>query len=506
MAKDTATDLPVISYQELQRHTTKESCWLLIHGRVYDLTSFLSEHPGGQRIILKEAGRDATAAFAEVHSEDVIARTLSPRLCIGVVDKKTMTNEDVASAPATPDELFEQAEKILPLSQIVNLYDFELKARATMKPSAWAYYSSGSDDEMCLRENSDVYSRVYFIPRILVDVSHIDFRTTILGFPSAAPFYMTATALGRLGHPEGEVSLTRAAGAEGIIHMLPTLSSCSLDEMTDARMDGQTQFFQLYVNRDRDVTRRIIQQAEAKGCKALFITVDAPTLGHREKDMRTKFVDEPPTEMKGKAVKRDQGAARAIGSFIDPGLSWKDLAWFRSVTSLPLVLKGVQSAADAVLAAQIGVAGIVLSNHGGRQLETARSGLEILPDVVAALDGYYATRPPPGPRIEVFVDGGVRRATDIIKALALGAKAVGIGRPFLYANHGYGQRGVEKAIQVLKDELQSVMMLLGAPDIKAIVRDMVDASNLKMHVGPPVINSIAQRVYEPLPIPKLSKL
>ncbi|KAI8586197.1 cytochrome b2 [Geranomyces variabilis] len=496
----------LVSYQELQRHNSKDSCWLLIHGKVYDLTSFLSEHPGGQRIILNQAGRDATAAFAEVHSEDVIARTLSPNLCVGVMDKNTMKGV-AAPAVATPAQLFEQAEKIQPLNQIINLYDFELLARKRMARPGWNYYSSGSDDEMCLRENSDVYSRVWLIPRVMVDVSRIDFRTTILGFPSAAPFYMTATALGRLGHPEGEVSLTRAAGAEGIIHMLPTLSSCSLDEMTGARVEGQTQFFQLYVNRDRDVTRRIIKQAEERGCKALFITVDAPTLGHREKDMRTKFVDEPPTEMKGKAVKRDQGAARAIGSFIDPGLSWKDLAWFRSVTSLPLVLKGVQCAADAVLAARHGVAGIVLSNHGGRQLETARSGLEILPDVVAALDAYYATeKPPSGRRLEVFIDGGVRRATDIVKALALGAKAVGIGRPFLYANHGYGQRGVEKAIQLLKDELHSVMMLLGAPDIEAIVRDMVDAGSLKMHVGPPVINSLAQRVYEPLPLPGLSKL
>ncbi|KAI8922317.1 cytochrome b2 [Powellomyces hirtus] len=496
----------LVSYQEVQRHSTQDDCWMIIHGKVYDLTRFLPEHPGGKRVLLNQAGMDGTEAFQEIHSEDVIARTLPADAFVGILDQKTFTGK-AHKQQATPEELLKKAEKMMPLSQVINLYDFEFMAKKTMKPEAWNYYSSGSDDEMTLRENCNAFQRVWLVPRVMVDVSQIDFRTTILGYPCEAPFYMTATALGRLGHPEGEVALTRAAGQHGIIHMLPTLSSCSLDEMTAARMPEQTQFFQLYVNRDRATTARIIKQAEARGCKALFITVDAPTLGNREKDMRTKFTDEPPTEMKGEDVQRNRGAARAIGSFIDPGLSWKDIPWFRSTTCLPLVLKGIQCAADAVLAAQHGIEGIVLSNHGGRQLETARSGLEILPDVMRALDAHYKTHPSPSkPRMEVYIDGGVRRATDIVKALALGARAVGIGRPFLYAMGGYGQKGVEKAMQVLKDELHSVMQLMGAPTLKDITADMVDVSSLGLHTGAPIRNYLAEKVYEPLKPPELSKL
>ncbi|TPX56710.1 hypothetical protein PhCBS80983_g04312 [Powellomyces hirtus] len=192
-----------------------------------------------------------------------------------------------------------------------------------MKPAAWNYYSSGSDDEISLRENSNAYARVWLIPRVLVDVSRIDFSTTILGHPSSAPFYMTATALGRLGHPDGELALTRAAGNHGVIHMLPSLSSCSLDEMTGARCEGQTQFLQLYVNRDRETTRRMIKQAEEKGCKALFITADAPPVAkrvrskHRRSSGSVKITGRPPLERQCKDYRK--AAARAAVQRLQEG-------------------------------------------------------------------------------------------------------------------------------------------------------------------------------------------
>jgi L-lactate dehydrogenase (cytochrome) len=296
-----------------------------------------------------------------------------------------------------------------------------------------------------MRENHTAFHKIWFRPRILVDVERIDTSTTMLGTPVSIPFYVTATALGKLGNPEGEVILTRGAHKHNVIQMIPTLASCSFDEICDAAQDGQVQWLQLYVNKNRDITKRIVEHAEKRGVKGLFITVDAPQLGRREKDMRSKFDDTGSNvqSTSGDNVDRSQGAARAISSFIDPSLSWKDIPWFRSITKMPIILKGVQRVEDVLKAIEAGVQGVVLSNHGGRQLDTAPSGIEILAEVMPVLrqNGLQD-------KIEIFIDGGIRRATDIIKALCLGAKGVGIGRPFLYAMSAYGLPGVDRAMQV----------------------------------------------------------
>lgn len=269
----------------------------------------------------------------------------------------------------------------------------------------------------------------------------------MLGTPVSIPFYVTATALGKLGNPEGEVVLTRGAHKHNVIQMIPTLASCSFDEIVDAAADGQVQWLQLYVNKNREITKRIVEHAEKRGCKGLFITVDAPQLGRREKDMRSKF-DDVGSNVQSSSndnVDRSQGAARAISSFIDPSLSWKDIAWFQSITKMPIILKGVQCVEDVLRAVEYGVQGVVLSNHGGRQLDFARSGVEVLAEVMPILRERGWEK-----KIEVYIDGGIRRATDIIKALCLGAKGVGIGRPFLYAMSAYGLAGVDRAMQLLK--------------------------------------------------------
>ena len=354
-------------------------------------------------------------------------------------------------------------DEIPPMEMCLNLYDFEVRpwfktykvleahfvrlfqvvAKRVLKPTAWAYYSSGADDEVTMRENNSAFGRIWFRPRILRDVSKIDYSTSILGHKCSMPFYITATALGKLGHPDGEKNLTIAAGKENIIQMIPTLASCSMDELIDARVhEDQVQFFQLYVNSKRAVTEKIVRKAEERGVKALFITVDAPQLGRREKDMRMKFDDigsQVQNDNKDN-VDRSQGAARAISSFIDPSLSWDDLNWFKSITRMPIILKGVQTWEDAVKAAELGLNGVVLSNHGGRQLDFARSGIEVLGEVIPQLKkrGLF-----PNPMFQIFVDGGFRRATDMLKAIAMGATAVGIGRPFLYAYSSYGWQGGE---------------------------------------------------------------
>ena len=350
-----------------------------------------------------------------------------------------------------------------------------------------------------MRENHSAFHKIWFRPRILHDVEKIDLSTKMLGTKVDIPFYVTATALGKLGNPEGEVILTRGARKHNVIQMIPTLASCSFDEIVDAAQDGQVQWLQLYVNKDRAITKRIIEHAEKRGCKGLFITVDAPQLGRREKDMRSKFSDVGSNvqETGGENTDRSQGAARAISSFIDPSLSWNDIPWFLSVTKMPIILKGVQRVEDVIRAIEVGVQGVVLSNHGGRQLDFARSGIEVLAEVMPVLRERNWQD-----RIEIYVDGGVRRATDIIKALCLGAKGVGIGRPFLFAMSAYGLPGVDRAMQLLKDEMEMNMRLIGCSNVEQLNPTMVDTRGLSMHTTAVPSDTLGMSVYDPLVNPQ----
>ena len=350
-----------------------------------------------------------------------------------------------------------------------------------------------------MRENHSAFHKIWFRPRILHDVEKIDLSTTMLGTKVSIPFYVTATALGKLGNPEGEVILTRGAHKHNVIQMIPTLASCSFDEIVDAARDGQVQWLQLYVNKDRAITKRIVEHAEKRGCKGLFITVDAPQLGRREKDMRSKFSDVGSNVQStgGDNVDRSQGAARAISSFIDPSLSWKDIPWFLSITKMPIILKGVQRVEDVIRAIEVGVHGVVLSNHGGRQLDFARSGIEILSEVMPVLRerGWQN-------RIEIYIDGGVRRATDIIKALCLGATGVGIGRPFLFAMSAYGLPGVDRAMQLLKDEMEMNMRLIGCSSVDQLNPTLVDTRGLSMHSTSVPTDTLGLGAYDPLVAPQ----
>ncbi|KAI0553690.1 FMN-dependent dehydrogenase [Xylaria curta] len=487
--------MPPLSGPEVAKHDSKESCWVVIHGKAYDVTEFLPEHPGGMKIILKYAGKDATEEFDPIHPPDTLDKYLDKSKHLGPVDMNTVAKvEEVED----PDEAARQQrikEKPL-LSQCYNLMDFESVAKNVMKKTAWGYYSSAADDEITLRENHEAFHRIWFRPKVLVNVKTVDFSTTMLGTKVDMPFYVTATALGKLGHPEGEVVLTRAAHKHNVVQMIPTLASCSFDEIVDARRGDQVQWLQLYVNADRAITERIVRHAEARGCKGLFITVDAPQLGRREKDMRSKFVDQGSSVQDGQETDTSQGAARAISSFIDPSLSWDDIPWFRSITKMPIVLKGVQRVEDVIKAVECGVQGVVLSNHGGRQLEFARSGVEILAETMPVLRSMGLEN-----KIEVFIDGGVRRATDILKALCLGAKGVGIGRPFLYAMSAYGFDGVDRAMQLLRDELEMGMRLIGCTSVDQLNPSLVDTRNLGSHITGVPVDNLGHKVYDALATP-----
>nr|ODN93022.1 L-lactate dehydrogenase (cytochrome) [Cryptococcus depauperatus CBS 7855] len=484
-------DKKQVDGQEVAKHNSREKARSMDRGAC----DFLDEHPGGAEIILRYAGKDATEEYEPIHPPDAIKDNLDPSKCLGALVPSSLPAEPTPSpAPAPPPTSVpigqgagqlggrSVEEYVKPsLAEILSLHDFEAVARRTMNKRGWNYYSSGADDEISLRENHNAYQRVWFRPRILRDVSSVDYSTTILGHKTSMPVYISATALGKLGHPEGEICLTKAAGEQDVIQMIPTLASCGFDEMVDAAIPGQVQFLQLYVNADRNRTKKLIAHAAERGVKALFITVDAPQLGRREKDMRTKFegaVSAQQTRHNDK-IQSDQGVARAISSFIDPSLNWHDLKeLIDAAQGMKIVLKGVQCWEDAVMAAEAGVDGVVLSNHGGRQLDFAPSSLALLPSVIQALAARGFMAPSRPKNFEVFVDGGVRRATDVLKAVALGATAVGIGRPMIYAMSTYGTDGVSKALQILKNEFEMNMRLLGAPTMSDVVPSMVETSAL----------------------------
>ncbi|RMJ17370.1 Cytochrome b2, mitochondrial [Fusarium kuroshium] len=484
----------VLKGAEVAEHNNADSCWVIVHGKAYDVTEFLPEHPGGKKIILKYAGKDATKEYEPIHPPDTLDKYLDASKHLGPVDMGTVQQEEKEEDPDEAARLERVEQKPL-LSQCYNLHDFEAVARRVMKKTAWGYYSSAADDEITLRENHSAFHRIWFRPQILIDVENVDITTTMLGDKTDIPVYVTATALGKLGHPEGEVVLTRSSGKHNIIQMIPTLASCSFDEIIDAANGDQVQWLQLYVNKDREITRKIVQHAEKRGCKGLFITVDAPQLGRREKDMRSKFTDPGSHVQEGQDTDNSQGAARAISTFIDPALSWKDIPWFQSITSMPIVIKGVQRVEDVLKAVEYGCQGVVLSNHGGRQLEFARSAVEILAETMPVLRERNLDS-----KIEVYIDGGVRRGTDILKALCLGARGVGIGRPFLYAMSAYGEPGVDRAMQLLKDELEMNMRLIGCNRIDELHPGLLDTRSLFQHSSIPADN-LSTTVYDPLAVP-----
>ncbi|CAE8609227.1 unnamed protein product [Polarella glacialis] len=501
----------MLTMGEVAKHNTKEDCWVVLYGKAYDLSKFAKVHPGGAKLITNAAGMDATAAFDPIHPKDIMEKLLKPDIMKGVVDPATITEQYVVKAPAAhkpvqkkkskssseDDEVIEEFKKP-PLAAMLNTFDFESVAREVMEPQAWGYYSSGGDDEITLRDNHLAFQRITMRPRILVNVKDIDLRTSFLGAPASLPLYFTATALAKLAHKDGEVGIVRAAAKAGVTYMLPTLSSYTLDEMLEARAPGQLMFAQLYVNPERSRSEIYVKKLEAAGVKALFVTVDAPQLGRREKDMRSKFTQQGSDVQDGDedegAVDRSQGAARAISSYIDAGLCWDDVPWLQSITKMKVLLKGVQCGEDAVLAYKAGLKGCVLSNHGGRQLDTSRPGIEILPEVMEALREAGAKMAD----FEVFVDGGIRRGADIFKAVALGASGVGVGRPVLYALASYGDKGIVRMVHMLQDELQMVMRLSGTPTIASITDKHVLTTNLADHIVCLPTDNLSNRTYESL--------
>jgi 4-hydroxymandelate oxidase len=345
--------------------------------------------------------------------------------------------------------------------------DFEAIARDRMERAFYDYYAGGAEDEITLAANRGAFAEVFLRPRVLVDVSRIETSTLLLGTSVSMPVLIAPTAFHRLAHPDGELATAKAAGSARTLMVASTIATYTLEEI--ARVATGPLWYQLYVYKDRSLARNLIQRAEGAGYKALCLTVDTPCLGSRERDIRNRFTLPP-----GILMRNFEAAGFDVASLgdsfhtyarrqLDCSLTWDAVAWLRAETKLPILLKGIIAAEDAALAVQHGVDGIIVSNHGGRQLDGTEPTLRALPRVVDAVAG----------RAEVLMDGGVRRGTDVLKALALGARAVLVGRPCLWGLAAAGEEGVARVLEMFRQELMLAMALCGCPEIGAIDRSLI---------------------------------
>lgn len=356
---------------------------------------------------------------------------------------------------------------------MLNLFDYEREAETRIPPAHWGYIAGGANDEVTLGANRAAFDRIMIRYRTMVDVTSRGLQTTVLGTPVSMPVLIAPTAMQKLAHAEGECATARAARAAGTLMVTSTTATTGLSDVISASPGPM--WFQLYLYQDRGASRAMIEEAVRAGYTGVVLTVDAPMLGRRERDIRLGFTLPPHLTLAnaglaGMAVV-PEASAEASGlmlhfrSLHDAALTPRDIAWVREASGLPVVVKGIVRGDDALRAVEHGADAIIVSNHGGRQLDTSIPSIMALPEVVEAV----------GDRAEIYVDGGIRRGTDVIKAVALGARAAMIGRPVLWGLAVNGEAGVGAVLQLLRDEIDLAMALCGARDVSEITRDLVVA-------------------------------
>lgn len=358
----------------------------------------------------------------------------------------------------------------------LNLGELEQLARERLSKMAYDYYASGADDEGTLRENVAAWARIPLYHRVLVDVSSRSLSTTVLGVPVSMPVLVAPTAFHRLACEAGELATARAAARSRTVMILSSLSNTGVEEVCAASAGASPLWFQLYVYRDRNATEALVARAESAGASAIVLTVDAPLFGRRERDVRNRFHLPEGLRVEnmtaaGHAHVPERGAESGLAAYIaeklDPSLTWKDVAWLRTVTRLPVVVKGVVRPDDALRAIDHGASAVVVSNHGGRQLDGSPATANVLGPVADAVQG----------RVEVFVDGGLRRGTDVLRALSLGARAVLLGRPILWGLAVAGEEGAHGVLEAMRAELDHSMALAGCALVSDATRDLVDVGS-----------------------------
>ncbi|ORX93618.1 FMN-dependent dehydrogenase-domain-containing protein [Clohesyomyces aquaticus] len=456
-----------LSLGDIRSHNTPDDCWIAVSSKVWDVTDLLNNHPGGPEVILKYAGLDATSAYNEVHAPGMLEETLAAEKFIGdllpsndvpppatILEAETAqsTSPQIQTQTQTQPPVTVQLPSRVPivcekpaLHTLISAPDFQEVASHTLTAKAWAFYSSAATDLITHSLNKSLIRRILIRPRILRDVKHVSMKRKILGCDSTPPFFISPVAMARLAHPDGELALARAAGTKGIIQCIGSNASYPLSAIVGAGTKNQPSFLQLYVNVDRPKTADLLRKAVSLGVKAIFITVDAPVPGKREADERIAAETGVKSAISGAVAGNDKkggGMGRLMAQYVERGLVWGDVEWIKKVSGLPVVLKGVQSAEDAVMAVRYGCEGVMISNHGGRSLDGAQKSILVLLEVHRICPQIFDS-------LEVYVDGGFE-----------------FGRPYLYSLT-YDQEGVEHLTQsvILKDEFETSMRICGITDI-----------------------------------------
>lgn len=459
--------------ETVAKHASRDSCWVIINNTVYNLSDFVHEHPGGIGAILIFAGGDATEEFEQIHPKGTLDG-LPKELIVGRVDPEALRVYNDAQAgvreeskeepaPRTPSTTSAAAAaavatKIPPLDQLLNLNDFEKLAEQILDKKAWAYYSSAAEDLHSKKLNSSVYRQILFRPRVFRDVAHVDLSTTFLGHRVDLPLFISPAAMARLGHPSGEAGIALAASNHGIVQMISNNASMTPEEIVSSSPTSSIFAFQLYVQQDPTKSEAMLRRVNPL-VKCIVLTLDAPWPGKREADERSKTLVNLRSSASGlgtNASINGSGLGKALFAGTSASLTWaQTLPWLRQHTHHPIILKGIQTHEDALLASNSPyVSGIILSNHGGRALDSAPPAIHTLLEIRKYCPQVFA-------KTEVYVDGGIKRGGDIVKALCLGARGVGIGRAALFGLAVGGPDGVSRTIEILKDEMGTTMRLLG---------------------------------------------
>ncbi|BGP54457.1 hypothetical protein JCM8202v2_002037 [Rhodotorula sphaerocarpa] len=417
-------------------------------------------HPGGAKILQQHAGQDVTKVFKTIHPPNTLEKALPPGSLVGRIDVDDAAK--LGGGRSDEDLRIEHARAALRnVDTIVCLDEFEEVAQEILSEMAASYYGTGAETEQTLRDERASWQRIRFRPRVMRKMRHVDSRTSFLGLPQPLPIFIAPAGLARLGHPDGELNIARGAAPHDIVQVVSSGASASIDEIFGAKAADQTMFWQFYVPSDRQLAENKLRHALELGAKAIFVTCDVPVLGKRERDLKLKARSqnyEHPISAQWKAAgAADWNAVKKRGvsdipdtAHIDANLCWDDIAWIRArAPGVPIVVKG--------------------STHGGRQLDGARAPIDVLIEV-------REKNPALLQQIEVYLDGGVRRGTDVVKALCLGARGVGLGRPILYAQSAYGAAGVSKALQIMEEEIQMAMRLLGANTLADLKPEMVEVT------------------------------